>query len=188
MPLCMGRTVLPQWTGRAVRFACAAECRAQIHDGLGEIGDARFGCITFGEFPEFMFGVALCDGCVNGVQTREHAFDVAVQNRVALAKGEGENRASGGAADAGQRRHGFHGAREAAAVLAHNLLGGFLQVARAGVVAESGPVVQHAVEFGARQGLHSRETFQKTLVIGDNRAHLGLLEHDLRYPDAVRLA
>jgi hypothetical protein len=32
-----------------------------------------------------------------------------------------------------------------------------------------------------------RKGLQKSLVIGDNRCHLGLLEHDLRNPDGIRI-
>jgi len=36
--------------------------------------------------------------------------------------------------------------------------------------------------------VNRREGLQKSLVIGDNRCHLGLLEHDLRNPDGIGIA
>jgi hypothetical protein len=33
--------------------------------------------------------------------------------------------------------------------------------------------------------MNRRKGLQESLVIGDNRRHLGLLEHDLRNPDGI---
>jgi hypothetical protein len=103
-------------------------------------------------------------------------------------EGECQDRPGGGTADARQACDRFNIARKISVVLFDDNFGGALQVARAGVVTEPGPVVQYAVEFGARQCLHIREAFQEALIVRNDRAHLGLLEHDLRYPDAVRIA
>ncbi len=70
----------------------------------------------------------------------------------------------------------------------HDDFGSFLQVAGARVVAKPGPVMQYGVEARARQGLDIGKAFQEAFVVGNDRTHLGLLEHDLRHPDAIRIA
>src|SRR5229473_4549450 len=47
--------------------------------------------------------------------------------------------------------------------------------------------MQYLVEIGARQRSDVGEALQEALEIGNNRSHLGLLQHDLRYPNAIRL-
>ena len=71
-------------------------------------------------------------------------------------------------------------------MLSDDLPGGLVQVAGPGVIAESGPQVQHFILLGFGQILHRRKPFDKTLEIGDHGGDLGLLEHDLRQPDLVR--
>ena len=53
-----------------------------------------------------------------------------------------------------------------------------MQVARAGVVTESGPQRQHLVLRCSGQSCHVWEPNQKAGVIVQHRAHLGLLQHD----------
>jgi len=59
---------------------------------------------------------------------REHAPDVAVEYRLALAEREREDRARGRAADAGQRRHAFEIGRKPPAMLITDDPGGAVKV------------------------------------------------------------
>ena len=92
------------------------------------------------------------------------------------------------AADAGERGQFGGAAGEVAAMRADNLLRAAVQVARPGVVAEPGPVFDDAFDGRRRQGRDIGETGEKTLVVGDDRRHLGLLQHDLGQPDPVGVA
>ena len=71
------------------------------------------------------------------------------------------------------------------AVIVLNRGRGAMQVARAGVIAEAGPVVQHVVEGRLGECAHLGEARHETLVIGDDRRYLGLLQHDLGDPHAI---
>ena len=70
----------------------------------------------------------------------------------------------------------------------HDFLRAAVQIARPCVVAKPGPVRQHTLHGRRRQAGNIGKAGQKTLVIRDHRRHLGLLQHDFRQPDAVRIA
>jgi hypothetical protein len=65
--------------------------------------------------------------------------------------------------------------------------GGLVQVTGARVIPQSCPVIEYRVYRGASQAGNIGEAQDKTLVVGNDRSHLGLLQHDLRNPDAVRI-
>ena len=79
-------------------------------------------------------------------------------------------------------------ARKCAAVSRDDLLRGAMQVARAAVVAEPGPVSQHRVQPRARQMPHGRESREKATVVGNHGGDARLLQHDFGDPDGVRIA
>ena len=73
-----------------------------------------------------------------------------------------------------------------AAALHHRLRAG-MQVARPRVVAEARPGPQHLLERRRRQLLDRRPALEEPRVIGRDRLHRGLLQHDLGQPDPVRI-
>ena len=75
----------------------------------------------------------------------------------------------------------------ATTVFRHESPGG-LQIARPGVVAETLPGVQHIRFPGARERGEIRETLEPALIIRKNGRDLGLLEHEFRDQDRVRVA
>ncbi len=99
-----------------------------------------------------------------------------------FAERKGEHRPRRRAADARQSGNLLKGIREHAAVLVSDLLRGLVQVARPGVVAQSGPQMQHLVDRRMGQIGDGWETRHKALKVGDNRRHLRLLQHHLREP------
>ena len=46
-------------------------------------------------------------------------------------------------------------------------------------------MMEHVIQIGVRQGRDRRKTFDEALKVGNNSLHLRLLQHDLRYPDAI---
>ena len=88
------------------------------------------------------------------------------------------------------------GSRASASLLAGNSppcsattsCGAAMQVARAAVVAEPAPGGQHVVERRRGERAHVGKSRQEALVVAEHRRHLGLLQHDLGQPDAVRIA
>ncbi|MPN46410.1 hypothetical protein SDC9_193996 [bioreactor metagenome] len=62
-----------------------------------------------------------------------------------------------------------------------------MQIARAAVVAQAAPQRQHGILRCSRQAGHIRKSVQEALVVAQHGADLGLLQHDFRQPDAVRV-
>ena len=118
---------------------------------------------------------------------REHALHVAVEDRVPLVARQRQDRAGRRAPDARQRHDRCRASPGIAAVPRDDHLRGALQVARARVVAEPGPQVQHLVD--RRCGERSRRPGNAPMnasKYGIDRRDLRLLQHDLGDPHAVR--
>ena len=121
-------------------------------------------------------------------KARQDADDIAVQNRRGLVEGDAANRAGGIAADAGQRQNLLELFRKLPTVFFHDDLRGFLQIADAGVIAETFPEL---VDLGRRRfgrHLNRRQFAQPAVPEWNDRFHLRLLQHDFGDPDGVRIA
>lgn len=170
---------------RTVGPPAGADGGAHIHDGLGVGRDVAPGQIFFRQPPQFPFDLACARMTPQRVIAHQHAFHVAVQDGVAQAVGEGEDRARRGAADAGQPAQRFEVARPAAMMFQNDPLGAAMQVAGAGVIAQPRPQSQHFIQRCGRQRANIGEPRHETSVVRNDGGHLGLLQHDLRDPDAV---
>src|SRR5450830_105316 len=115
----------------------------------------------------------------------KYAFDVAIEDRRAQAHAQAGDRAGGGQADARQFGEFLHVAGKLASVLGHDNLRGLLQVARAGVVTQAGPQVQHLVFRCGGQGFDRWQGGHEAVEVIEHGADLGLLQHDLRDPHPV---
>ncbi len=67
----------------------------------------------------------------------------------------------------------------------HHRPGAGVQIARARVVAEPGPGLEHVVERGCGQRLHVRPACDETAEVRRHGRHRGLLQHDFRQPNPV---
>ena len=63
-----------------------------------------------------------------------------------------------------------------------------VQVAGAAVITQAAPQPQYLVQTGVSQHGHSGEPFYKPGEVGLDGNNLGLLQHDFRQPDPVRIA
>jgi peptide/nickel transport system permease protein len=72
--------------------------------------------------------------------------------------------------------------------IARHLLRGLVKIAAARVVAQAAPKPQDFVLRGSGERVDAGKIRQKSLVVGDHRGDLRLLQHDFRKPDAVRVA
>ena len=118
----------------------------------------------------------------------KHAQNVAVHSRGADAESDGSNGAGGIIANAGQFPDFFLVGGHDAVIFLYQKARRFLQVACAAVIAKPFPKFE---EFFLRRGgkvAHRGERGKKALVVGLDRLHARLLEHDLRDPDAVGVA
>ena len=120
--------------------------------------------------------------------TAEHTLHIAIQNRFALVKGKGGNRGGRASAHAAQRFQGLALRRKYAAKIMHHLLGGFVQIAGAAVVAQARPQIEHIILRRGGQRGHIGKAGDKARIIIEHGGHLGLLQHDFREPHPIRLA
>ncbi len=144
--------------------------------------------VLFGQRPQLLLDRALAGMAVDAVQARQHALDVAVQDRDAQAVRLGQDGAGGRAADAGQGGQRVEVARQLAAVAFHAQPRGAVQEARAAVVAQARPQRQHGVLVGARQVGQGGQGVDEALEIVDDGGDLGLLQHDFRQPHPIGAA
>lgn len=138
-----------------------------------------------GEVPKAGVGLLFARVGDDAEKACGHADDVSVENRPGLVEGDAANRAGGVAANARQGENIVEVSGEISAVFRDNNLGGALQIADTGVVAETFP---EFVEFGGRRaggGLNRRQLAHPTFVKRDHGFDLGLLEHDFGNPDGV---
>ena len=76
--------------------------------------------------------------------------------------------------------------KRAAVQLDHRLRAG-MQVAGACVVAKAGPELEHILQRGRGKLCDGRKAREEARIVGSDRLHGGLLQHDLGEPDAIRV-
>ncbi|EET44092.1 hypothetical protein NEISICOT_02044 [Neisseria sicca ATCC 29256] len=142
---------------------------------------------AFGKRPERVFKFFVLRIAVAGEHAAEYAFDVAVQNGFAAVEGKGANGGGGASAYAAEGFQVFALRRKRTAELFDDLLRGFVQIARAAVIAQTRPQRQHFVLRRGGKRLYGREFFQETRIVVQHGGNLRLLEHDFGKPDAIRV-
>jgi len=173
---------------KALRRARGAECSTKFHHGLIPVarGARREKCAGGSLKPRpTPTGTQVA---ADGGEAGEDAGNVAVKDGEFFAIGDAENCGGGISSNAGQGESIFEVVRESRIVTGNDLPRGFLEVAGAGVVAESGPEAENLLLGGFGEGADIRETREEFFVVGDDGVDAGLLEHDFGEPDAVRVA
>jgi hypothetical protein len=118
----------------------------------------------------------------------QHARDVAVDQRRALAERDRRDRAGGVRPDAGHAAELGGARRQRPTEPRVDRPGAGVEVARPRVVPQARPRGEHVVERGVRERRHRREPGHPTLPVRDHRRDPGLLQHDLADPDRIRVA
>lgn len=136
-----GLTVFLKGAGRAVGVTARAECRAQVHDGLGVVGTADFGRMAFRQMPQFFLRGAGAGPAFNGVVACQHPFDITVEDDGWFAKGNCQYGSGGGTADTGQTPQQLQIVGELPAMVVGDDLRGSVEVPSASIIAKAGPAV-----------------------------------------------
>ena len=124
----------------------------------------------------------------DAVQPSEYAQDIAVDRRFRFVKGERSDRSHHVRADTGQSQQFVTPRRNFAIVLRLDFLHRLLQKTRASIVTEPLPGVQNFFRRSLRHRLRRRKFLQPVRVVSAHRLHARLLQHNFRYPGAVRRA
>ena len=121
----------------------------------------------------------------NGAEAREDTSNVAVEDGKLLSEGDAENGSSSVSTDAGELEQCFSAGGKHTALFADNPLGGFLEIVRAGIVAETRPKTKDFFVWSFGERLQRGESLKEAFVIGHGSCDASLLEHDFRQPNAV---
>ena len=158
---------------------------AEVHDGLvEEVGPHRVD-----EGVEEVFKLALggggADGGVDAVEPCNEAVHVAVDDGVGESECEGGYGCRRIAANAFEGENLLVGAGENSMQVVGYVPGGGVEVAGAGVVAQSLPAFQHLFLGSVGQVLDGRVARDEVFVICPPLLYAGLLEDDFGQPDIV---
>ncbi len=190
--LARGHAACRERADQAARGRRRAQRRAELHEALVEIagrgGGGQGGHQLAGPRPQRLHAGGRLDVIGDAEHAREHAGDVAVDQRRALAVRDRGDRARRVRADAGDRTQLARMARQLAAESVADDLRAGVQVARARVVPEPGPRREHVVERRGRERGHRRKPRHPAFPVRDHGGHPRLLQHDLADPDRVRVA
>ena len=158
---------------------------AEIHHGLGEIACT----LRRRQAPRQPgnFRLRRRQRRVDSIKPRDDALDIAVDRRCRRIERDGRDGGRGIGADAGQIAKVLFACRDLTAVPLDYGAGAGVQIAGAGVIAETGPGLEHLFERCRRQRPDIGPARQKARVIGPDRLDCGLLQHDFGQPDAIRL-
>ena len=63
-----------------------------------------------------------------------------------------------------------------------------VEISRAAVVAEAGPEFEHFILWCTGEGFDARKSAEESLVVRSDGGDARLLQHNLRYPDAIGIA
>ncbi len=176
-------------TVAAARRAARADRRAEIHQRLRVRFDVAFGQQRVGDAPQFALRPSArpdSPRCRDGARARasrcRRGSRRAAPNANAAIAAAVVRPMPGSVASVSTSRG------NSPPMLGDDRLRRRMQVMRAAVVAESAPVLEHAIVRRGGQRAHVGERGEKALVVRDDRRDLRLLQHDLGQPDPVRVA
>ena len=121
-------------------------------------------------------------------QSREDAHHIAIDGWRGDIKGDAADGAGGVRSDARQGLQRLGLRRETPGMAVDDDFGAAMQVAGAAVITQAFPELQHGIQRRGSQCLDRGHGGDEALVIWDDGIDLGLLQHDLRQPDAVGIA
>jgi hypothetical protein len=119
-------------------------------------------------------------------QACQHPRDVAVEHEVGQVEGNTQDRPCRVIADPRKGTRLVVVAREASTKLLRQDLRAEMHIPGAAVIAQARPDFEHFLEGSLRQPRYVGKGPEEAAIVGDDRCHLGLLEHHLGDPDLIR--
>ena len=120
-------------------------------------------------------------------QTGQNTHDITIYSRLRQVKGNTGNGSCCVRTNPFQAGNSFIGIWKLTTKVSHNLLGRSLHIAYSRIISQSFPSLQQTLFRSRCQTFHSWKPAQESFVVRNNRIHSGLLEHDFRYPDMIRI-
>ncbi len=124
---------------------------------------------------------------IHGKQPGNHPLDISIHDRKRLIKGNAENCRGNIVSYPRKLPEGIPVSGNLAGMPGSYLNGGFMKITGPAVISQALPEFEHILLIRAGKGMNCRESFQKTVMIGDHGFNLGLLKHDFRNPDRIGL-
>src|SRR5262245_2514924 len=175
-------------TGKAPRLPRRAPGGAEVHEGLIVVIGASGGNERFREGPNGLVPAKLLEPARAEEDAAEDAAHVGVHEGGVLAVGEGEDGPRRVASDPRHAPESGPVVGEPPRVADHRLARDAVQAAHAAVVAARPPGPRHFPRAGLRELCEGGIAREELVILGDDPAHLRLLEHDLGDEHAVGLA
>ena len=124
---------------------------------------------------------------MKGEKPGDHPRDIAVYRGHGPGKSDAENGVGRVFSYPWKSQEGLPVLRKGASPSENDLLCRGMEVSGSGIVAQVLPEFQDLIRPRFRKGPYRWKSREKAEIIGDNRVHLSLLEHDLGNPDEIRL-
>jgi len=124
---------------------------------------------------------------IHDKQPGNHPLDISIHDRKRLIKGNAENCRGDVVSHPRKLSEGIPVSGNLTAIAGSYLNGGFMKVTGPAVISQALPEFKHILLIREGKRLNRRESFQKTVVIGNHGFNLSLLKHDFRNPNRIRL-
>jgi hypothetical protein len=168
-------------------FRCA-DLRTDFHHGLIEFAASTRWDDRVRIIPEGSLAGRRLERFFAMQQSRVQALRIGFDNSKSFIEGEAQDCMRCVSTDAWEFQNVCKSLREAAVM---DFLDSFccsMQLTRSAIISESCPEPQHVFFDGRCERSRIWEPVYKSLVVGDHRRHLSLLEHDFADPDEVGIA
>ncbi len=182
--------ILLKRTVVATGVARRADQGSQFHEGLVEVLDARGNRRSpdqaIKQFPKVPLHRR--PYIADAKKAGQHSFYVAVQDRFGESIRNRKYGTRGVDSHTRQRQGRSAIRRKVASVFPTDDSGRPPQIFGPAVIAKPGPCPYDPFLFGPGQGLNRRKELEKTLIVGQHRVDLSLLQHGLSHPDSIGIA
>ena len=124
---------------------------------------------------------------INLKQACQNPHDIAINRWLRQIKSDTGNSSRSVRANPFQARYSFIGIWKLPPKVSHNLLSCSLHIAHSRIITQTFPSLKQTLFRGIGQTFNSWKPVQESFVVWNNCIHSGLLKHDFRYPDVIRI-
>ena len=141
--------------------------------------------LLFRQLGKQLLARSRIDGRIEGIPTREHPIDIAIDHRIGLIPRKRDNGSRCIVADSLQGTYRSIVRRKDPPMLLHDHPGSRMHIPGPAVVAQPLPILQNLLFRSRRQSRHIGKTIRETHKIIQSLRHTGLLENNFGHPDQI---